>query len=144
MMRFTSRIPTARPQRLREAALRPMPTLETMTGDRLSISLRPSPPFDFALTARVLRRSTRNLIDRVEGVGTWTRVVVLSGRLALLGGMQHGAQGAFDAAPARAEARRAIEAFVTRLFSLDIDLALFWRRVRREPEFAQLTRRCVG
>ena len=125
-------------------AARRMPTRGTMIGDRLRISLRPSPSFDFALTARVLRRSTRNLIDRVEEDGTWTRVVVLSGRPALLRGMQHGAQVAFDVAPARAEDGRAIKAFVTRLFSLDTDLALFWRRVRHEPDFVELARRCAG
>jgi len=121
-----------------------MRALGTMIGDRLSFSLRPSPSFDFALTARVLRRSTRNLIDRVEEDGTWTRVVVLSGRPVLLRGTQHGAQVALDASPARAEDRRAIEAFVTRLFSLDINLGLFWRRVRREPDFVELARRCAG
>jgi DNA-3-methyladenine glycosylase II len=121
-----------------------MPTLGTTSGDRLRISLRPSPSFDFALTARVLRRSTRNLIDRVEEDGTWTRVVDLSGGPALLRGMQHGAEVAFDAAPAGSEDGRAIEAFVTRLFSLDIDLAPFWRRVRSEPDFAEVARRCAG
>lgn len=60
---------------------------------------------DFALTARVLRRSTRNLVDRVEGDGTWTR---------------------------------AVEALVTRLFSLERDLAPFWHCVRRERGFAEL------
>jgi DNA-3-methyladenine glycosylase II len=50
----------------------------------------------------------------------------------------------FDAAPARAGDRCAIEALVTRLFSLDLDLAPFWRRVRREPGFAELARRCAG
>lgn len=115
-----------------------------MNGDRLRLSLRPSPSIDFALTARVLRRSPRNLIDRVEDDGTWTRVIALSGRPALLRGRQHGAQVAFDAVPAAAADRPAIEAFVTRLFSLDIDLGSFWRRVRREPDFVELARRCAG
>jgi DNA-3-methyladenine glycosylase II len=126
------------------AAARRISHQRTTVGGRLRISLRPSPSFDFALTARVLRRSTRNLVDRVEEDGTWTRVVVLSGGPALLRGMQHGAQVAFDAAPAGAEDGRAVEAFVTRLFSLDIDLAPFWRRVRSEPEFVELARRCAG
>ncbi len=116
----------------------------TFIGDRLSISLRSPPSFDFALTARVLRRSTRNLIDRVEEDGTWTRVVVLSGKPALLRGTQRGARVAFDAAPACTADGRTIEAFVTRLFSLDIDLGSFWRRVHRERDFVELTRRCAG
>ena len=90
-----------------------------------------APLVDFALTARVLRRSPRNLIDRVDEDGTWTRVVVLSRGPALLRGRQHGATLAFDAAPAAAGGRRAIEALVTRLFAFELDLAPFWRRVRR-------------
>jgi DNA-3-methyladenine glycosylase II len=99
---------------------------------------------NFALTARVLRRSPRNLIDRVDEDGTWTRVVVLSGEPVLLRGRQQGARLAFDTVPAGAENRRAIEAFVTRLFSLEIDVAPFWRRVRRERGFSELARRCAG
>jgi DNA-3-methyladenine glycosylase II len=119
-------------------------TLGPTIGDRLHISLRPSPAFDFALTARVLRRSTRNVIDRVDDDGTWTRVVTLSRGPALLRGAQHGARVAFDAAPARVEDGRAIEILVRRLFSVDSDLAPFWRRVRREPRFVHLARRCRG
>src|ERR1035437_7460189 len=64
-----------------------MSALGTRIGDHPPISLRPSPSFDFALTARALRRATRNVIDRVDENGTWTRVVVLSGGPALLRGM---------------------------------------------------------
>jgi DNA-3-methyladenine glycosylase II len=110
----------------------------------LRITLRPSPLVDFPLTARVLRRSPRNLIDRVDDRGIWTRAVVLSDGPALLRGRQHGAKMIFDAAPARAGDRCVIEALVTRLFSLDLDLAPFWRRVRRQPGFAELARRCAG
>jgi DNA-3-methyladenine glycosylase II len=99
---------------------------------------------NFALTARVLRRSPRNLVDRVDDDGIWTRAVVLSEGPALLQGRQHGATLTFDAAPARAGDRREIEAFVTRLFSLDLDPAPFWRRVRREPGLVELARRCAG
>ncbi len=105
---------------------------------------RPLPLLDFALTARVLRRSPRNLIDRVDENGTWTRVVVLSQGPALLSGRQHGARLIFDAAPARARDRPAIKALVTRLFSLGLDLAPFWHRARRERGFAELARRCAG
>ncbi len=92
----------------------------------------------------MLRRSPRNLIDRVEEDGTWTRVAVLSGGPALLRGRQRGAALAFDATPAGAGDRREIEALVTRLFSLELDLEPFWRRVRRERGFAELARRCAG
>lgn len=119
-------------------------TLGPVIGDRVHLSLRPSPAVDFALTARVLRRSTRNAIDRVDDDGTWTRVVVLSRGPALLRGRQQGRQLAFDAAPAGVEDGRAIERLVRRVFSLESDIAPFWRRVRREPRFAQLARRCPG
>ncbi|HSF46750.1 MAG TPA: hypothetical protein VLA73_00120 [Burkholderiales bacterium] len=108
------------------------------------IALSPTPPLDFALTARVLRRSTRNLVDCVDEDGTWTRAVVLSRGPALLRGRQHGATIAFDAAPAGVRDRRAVEALVTRLFSPELDLAPFWRRVGRERGFAELARRCAG
>jgi DNA-3-methyladenine glycosylase II len=110
----------------------------------LRIALKPSVFLDFALTARVLRRSLRNLIDRVDEDGTWTRVVVLSREPALLRGRQRGVTLAFDTIPAGVGDRRAIEALVTRMFSLDLDLAPFWRRVRRERGFAELARRCAG
>jgi DNA-3-methyladenine glycosylase II len=51
---------------------------------------------------------------------------------------------AFDAVPAGAADRRAVEALVTKLFSLGAELQPFWRRVRREREFAELARRCAG
>jgi DNA-3-methyladenine glycosylase II len=108
------------------------------------IALRPAPPLDFALTARVLRRSPRNLIDRVDEDGTWSRAVVLSRGLALLSGRQRGARLTFEAAPARLHDRGAIKALVTRLFPLEPDLAPFWHRVRRERGFAELARRCAG
>jgi DNA-3-methyladenine glycosylase II len=104
----------------------------------------PSPPLNFALTARVLCRSARNLVDRVDEDGAWTRAIVLSRGPALLSGRQHGATVAFNAAPAGAGDGRAIKTLVTRLFSLDLDLAPFWRRMRREPGFAELARRCTG
>jgi DNA-3-methyladenine glycosylase II len=107
------------------------------------IGLRPT-PLDFALTARVLRRSPRNLVDRVGEDGTWSRAVILSGGPALLSGKQHGARLVFEASPAGIADRRTLRAFVTRLFSLELDPAPFWRRVRRERRLAELVRRCAG
>jgi DNA-3-methyladenine glycosylase II len=113
-----------------------------MPGPR--ITLRPSPLVDFALTARVLRRSPRNLIDHVDDDGIWTRVVVLADGPALLRGRQHAASISFDAAPAGAGDRRTFEALVARLFSFNLDPSPFWRRVQREPRLAELARRCAG
>jgi len=110
----------------------------------LQTSFTPPPPLDFALTARVLRRSPRNLIDRVDEEGTWSRAVVLSRGPALLSGKQHATRLTFDATPARTDDRPAIKAFVTRLFSLEVDLAPFWHRARRERGLAELARRCAG
>lgn len=113
-----------------------------MRGVRIIV--RPSPFLDFALTARVLRRSTRNLVDRVDDDGTWTRAIVLARGSALLRGKQHGATIAFVAASAGAADRPVIHALVTKMFALDRDVAPFWRRARREPGFAELVRRCAG
>ena len=108
------------------------------------VALRAPLALDFALTARVLRRSTRNLVDRVDDDGTWSRLVELSRGPALLRGRQHGAKVVFEAIPADPADVRTIKALVTRLFSLELDLAPFWRRVRREPGFAELAQRCAG
>lgn len=110
----------------------------------LRITFNPAFSLNFGLTARVLRRSPRNLIDRVDEDGSWTRVVVLSHQSALLRGRQQGATLVFDAALNGAGDRKAIEGLVTRLFSLKLDLAPFWRRARRERGFAELARRCAG
>ncbi|HEX6837749.1 MAG TPA: hypothetical protein VF334_14315, partial [Polyangia bacterium] len=110
----------------------------------LRLSVRPAAPFDFALTARVLRRSTRNVIDHVDEDGTWSRVVVLGQGPALVHGHQHGATVTFEAAPANGGDRRTVAALVTRLFSLDIELGSFFRRLRREPGFTDVARRCAG
>jgi len=69
---------------------------------------------------------------------------VLSQGPALLSGKQHGRRLTFEATPAHVEDRRAIKALVTRLFSLELDLAPFWHRARRERGFAELARRCAG
>jgi DNA-3-methyladenine glycosylase II len=50
----------------------------------------------------------------------------------------------FDAAPAKAQDRRTIEALITRLFSFDLNLEPFWRSVRRQKGFAELAHRCAG
>jgi len=62
----------------------------TVEWQPLHLSVRPAAPFDFALTARVLRRSTRNVIDHVDEDGTWSRVVVVGQGPALVRGHQHG------------------------------------------------------
>jgi DNA-3-methyladenine glycosylase II len=110
----------------------------------LHLALRPRPPLNFSLTARVLRRSPSNLIDRVEEDGTWSRAVVLSRGPALLRGKQHAARLVLEATSARAHDERAIKALVTRLFSLELDPEPFWRRARRERGLAELVRRCAG
>jgi len=108
------------------------------------IAVRPPGALDFALTARVLRRSPRNVVDRVDEDGTWTRAVVLSQEPALLTGKQQAARLVLEATPARARDERAIRGFVTRLFSLEFDPEPFWRRARRERGLAELVRRCAG
>ena len=121
-----------------------MEATPTAEWQPLHLSVRPAAPFDFALTARVLRRSTRNVIDHVDEDGTWSRVVVLRQGPALVRGHQHGDTVTFEVAPAHAGNRRTIAALVTRLFSLDIELGSFFRRLRREPGLAEVARRCAG
>ncbi len=111
---------------------------------QLHVSLRIPSPFDFALTARVLRRSTRNVIDQVDEDGAWSRVVILGRGPALVRGHQRGETVTFDAAPASAGDRRTVAALVTRLFSLDVELSPFLHRLRREHGFAEVARRCAG
>ena len=118
------------------------PTVEWQP--QLHLSVRPPAPFDFALTARVLRRSTRNVIDHVDEDGTWSRVVVLGEGPALVRGHQRGHTVTFEAAPAHTDDRRRLAALVTRLFSLDVELAAFFGRLRREPGLAEVARRCAG
>lgn len=118
------------------------PTLDAQP--RLQVRVRPPAPFDFPLTARVLRRSARNLIDRVSDDGAWSRVVVLGHGPALLRGRQDGERVLFEAAPADHGDRERVMALVTRLFSLEIDLAPFFRRLGREPGFSEVARLCAG
>jgi DNA-3-methyladenine glycosylase II len=109
-----------------------------------SIELRAPRAFDLALSARVLRRSEKNPVDVVTD-GTWSRVIVLSRGPALIGATQR--DGALivesDAPMSRAD-RELVSRFVTRLFSLELDLGPFFRRAAREPGFAELARRCRG
>jgi DNA-3-methyladenine glycosylase II len=111
---------------------------------QVHVSLRIRTPFDFALTARVLRRSTRNVIDQVDEDGTWSRVVVLGRGPALVRGHQHGETVTFEAAPANAGDRRTLAALVTQVFSLDVDVSPYFHRLRRERGFADIARRCAG
>jgi DNA-3-methyladenine glycosylase II len=116
----------------------------TVEQPRLHLSVRPRAPFDLTLTARVLRRSRRNVVDRVEEDGTWSRVIVLGKGPALVCGRQRGDRVIFEAAPAKSDDQRTLAALVTRIFSLDVELAPFFRRLRREPGLAEVARRCAG
>ncbi len=109
-----------------------------------ALSLAAPPPFDLPLTARVLARSPHNVIDRVDAAGEWSRVVALPRGPSLVRARQRGARILVEAEPAAAADRRALAAFVTRLFALGADLAPFRRRLAREPGFAEVARRCAG
>ena len=91
------------------------------------LTLRPRGPLDFALTARVLRRSTRNPIDVVTDGGEWSRVVDDGVRI------RAWREGAVVRV---AGPNQAAGPLVARMFGLDIDLDPFWRVVVRDPELA--------
>jgi DNA-3-methyladenine glycosylase II len=95
-------------------------------------TLRPRGPLDFALTARVLRRSTRNPIDVVSDGGEWSRVVEWDGRAVRIRAWQEGLLVRV-AAPGKAAC-----ALVERMFGLDLDLNPFWRVVARDLELATI------
>jgi DNA-3-methyladenine glycosylase II len=109
------------------------------------IELRVPSDFDFALSARVLRRSEKNPVDRVTDDGAWSRVIVLSRGPALVSARQDGDRLIVETGRRERPADRArVARFVARLFSIELDLAPFWRRLRRESGFAELARRCHG
>src|SRR5438094_7265281 len=154
-------IPTSfslpRPDQSHQSAAGVCYTPQRRGNQRIGVGIRPSSaqrllhpssghraPFDFALSARVLRRSTHNVVDRVEEDGTWSRVIVLGEGPALVSGHQHGDGVTFEAAPANTDDHRTLAALVTRIFSLDVELAPFFRRLRREPGLAEVARRCAG
>lgn len=99
--------------------------------------------FDLALTARVLRRSTRNPVDRVEPDGSWSRVALLPHGPTLVRVAQQRGMLICTATPRVAD-RRALTSLISRVFSLEVELAPFFRRLRREPGFAEVARRCAG
>jgi len=84
------------------------------------------------------------VVDGVEEDGTWSRVIVLAEGPALVSGHQHGDGVTFEAAPANTDDHRTLAALVTRIFSLDVEVAPFFRRLRREPGLAEVVRRCAG
>jgi DNA-3-methyladenine glycosylase II len=98
------------------------------------LTLRPRGPLDFALTARVLRRSAKNPIDPVSESGEWSRVVEQGGPPVRIRAWQEGSLLRVDAPGS------AMRSLVVRMFGLDVNLDSFWRTVARDPELAAIAR----
>jgi DNA-3-methyladenine glycosylase II len=110
----------------------------------MRLSMQTRPPFDLALTARVLRRVPQNPIDVVTNDGQWSRVVVVAGGAALLRARQQLDRIVIDAETSEPADRRALRALVHRVLGFAVDLEPFWEKARRDPGFQDIARRCAG
>ena len=110
----------------------------------MRLSLQTRPPFDLALTARVLRRVPQNPIDVVTNDGQWSRVVVVAAGARLLCARQHVGHVIVDVETSEPADRRAIRALARRVLGLAVDLGPFWAQARRDPGFQDIARRCAG
>jgi DNA-3-methyladenine glycosylase II len=112
--------------------------------ERLRFDLSAPPPFDLGLTARVLRRSSRNPIDVVAPDGAWRRVVSLGDRAVALCVTQPAAHLCVEAFPASNADIAPLGAIVRRILGLDVDLGPFWRLADADPALGPLARRLHG
>jgi DNA-3-methyladenine glycosylase II len=116
-------------------------------------TLAAPPGFDLALSARVLRRSPRNPVDRVSEDGVWARVVPTPAGPAELTVSQRGARLYLEAAGPLGRSRghgvektdaAALRALVARTFSFRAEIGGFWRMASADRAFAPVAARCAG
>jgi DNA-3-methyladenine glycosylase II len=116
---------------------------------QLSFTLRPVPPFRLDLTAWAIRRRPHNLVDIIDG-DTYRRVLIIDRKPAAIVVRQtappsHPEIAITASGPgASARTRRAIEAAVTRILGLDLDLRDFYRLARADPVLAPMAARLRG
>ena len=114
-----------------------------------SLSMRPLPPFRLDLTVWVLRRRSRNLIDRWDGT-TYRRVIMLGKGPTELAVRQMGSPAAprlvVTATPfprTRVE-RRQVRSLVDRLLGLRIDLTEWYRIAESDARLRSLAAKFRG
>ena len=117
--------------------------------------LKPQPPFDFARTLRFALsppaaadgRSFESLLDYFEE-GEYRRVVEFNGKLILYGVSAASTPGALRArilaGPAQASAQRAVQEFIARQFSTDLDLGPFYQQAVSDPVLSRLVKHFWG
>ena len=117
--------------------------------------LKPQPPFDFARTLRFALsppaaadgRSFESLLDYFEE-GEYRRVVEFNGKLILYGVSAASTTGALRArilaGPAQASAQRAVQEFIARQFSTDLDLGPFYQQAVSDPVLSRLVKHFWG
>ncbi len=112
-------------------------------------SVRPVPPFRLDLTAWVLRRRARNLVDRWDGT-TYQRVVVVGGHPTELSVRQTGTPAAprllvTAIPPPRTDAdERSLRRLLDRLLGLRIDLTDWYRTADGDPRLRRLAEQFRG
>jgi DNA-3-methyladenine glycosylase II len=115
----------------------------------LTFDLRPVPPFRLDLTAWVLRRRPRNMIDRWDGV-TYRRATMFEGRPTEVAVWQTGAAArprltvTATPAPRSLADEQHLRSMLNRLLGLRIDLSGWYRVAGRDVRLRQLAERFAG
>jgi DNA-3-methyladenine glycosylase II len=115
----------------------------------LQFAIRPVPPFRLDLTVWALRRRSRNLVDRWDGV-SYRRVVVLNGRAMELAVRQTGTPTAprldvmVTPGPASGTDKWQLRMLLDRLLGLRIDLLAWYHTAGRDPRLRRLSDRFRG
>jgi DNA-3-methyladenine glycosylase II len=111
--------------------------------------VRPVPPFRLDLTAWVLRRRARNLIDRWDG-STYRRIVVVGGRPTELAVRQAASTTeprlmvTASPAPRTSSERQQIRSMLDRLLGLQLDLTEWYRMAAGDARLRPLADRFRG
>ena len=115
----------------------------------LTFVLRPIPPFRLDLTVWALRRRSRNIIDRWDGI-TYRRVIVVGGRPAELAVRQIVSSSAprlivtATPPPRTLLEKRRLRSIVERLLGLRIDLTDWYHMAADDARLRPLADRFVG
>jgi len=113
------------------------------------IELHPTPPFRLDLTAWVLRRRSRNRIDRWDD--TYHRALIVGDRAVTVEVEQRG--GPHEphltvtvptGVRLSADERSSVQSQLIRMLGTDIDLGGFYDRADRDPRIGPLSRRLLG
>ena len=127
-----------------------MKTLESPLVQRqLTFELTPVAPFCLEFTAWGLRRRPENQVDRWDGT-TYRRVIRIHGRPAEVRVREHGSceeprlEVSVIGEPVHAGAEAEVQALLTPLLGLEVDLKPFYRLASREPRLRELAEKYRG